>query len=242
MPALHHPHRAVPAHARCHVERGATAGGRTEHRRAPARHRRVPHRARGQGALRARVRLPEQVGGEPALAARRHRPVARLRLLDPGGPRRRLQPPPRAALRPLGGGQSPGAPRVVLRAARCAPRRRHGRTRDQAQPDPASGTTPTGRPTAPSTGSTRSTPTTTSSAGSASRPAPPVGPARVGDAPRELARSGPAARTSRIARRHPGRAGEAPRTLARLVRRHVRQRGGRPDVLAPRRADPRPGA
>lgn len=53
MPALHHPHRAVPAHARCHVERGATAGGRTEHRRAPARHRRVPHRARGQGALRA---------------------------------------------------------------------------------------------------------------------------------------------------------------------------------------------
>ena len=187
--ALDDAHRPVRAHARRRRERRPAAGRRAERRRVPARAGGLPHRAARQGALRARLR-----------PRRRSGPRTAWRATGSTGPYRgfehaelAMHVPTSASARcsTTASGSSTTTARGVRRgfspllAARTG-RRRHRRARDDASTrSRASGTTPTGSPTARSRTSTRCPTTPTGSCGCRfPDPHHPWDPPAVGAAPR----------------------------------------------------------
>ena len=175
--ALDDPHRPAPEHARRVDERRCRSRStRRRSRRCSTR----PATARRSSASRTSSRSSTRSPASPRTASpvgrspprsrvrRHHRAAPRLRALRVGDPRRRRV----AALRALAGRRpiprrsgcstrcSTPCSRSTRSAAATPAHRRCTTTRSRA-----SGTTPTGWPTARSPGSTRSPPTTTGSAG-----------------------------------------------------------------------------
>ena len=217
---------------------------------------RLPHRADRQGALRAvhgSVRtLHRELGGAVGrgdaaqpLGRRHDRTAPRLRAPRVRDPWRGRH----AALRPMDHGESPRSDRDVLLGDRRVVQRERGRwwryrrPAGEGQPDPARlvphrlGRRSHDRVARFGRGRRRLV-----LLDELPRPAPSVGPARVGDGPRRLARGAVAGRIPDRpcrARTHPRRQTPA---LAPLVRRHagVELRG--PEILGTGDAHREPGA
>ncbi len=178
--------RPVRAHARRDRQRRAAAAGRAVDRRVPARPGGLPHRAAGQGALRAGLRLQAPLGRELHVGTRDGRSVPRVRARRARGARAVGGQARAAALRPLvdryarrRGDQG------LLAPAGGRAGRRDRRAGDPHQPDPARlvphrlGRRP--HDCLPRLAARR---LRLVRLDVVPRPAPPVGPAGVGAAPR----------------------------------------------------------
>ena len=217
--ALDDAHRPVRAHARRDRERRAAARGRAVDRRVPARRGRLPHRAARQGALRARLRPPAPVAPRTTCRSRastgpyRGFEHAELAMHVPAVGKRALQHYGRWLIDTHGIEATQG----LLAVARGRARRRDRRARDADQPDPAR--------LVPHRLGRRSHDRVPRLAARrrrlvrvdvVPRSAPPVGSARVGAAPLQLARPRPPARPSRHrTRRSSACSRRSPRTGSR---------------------------
>ena len=230
--ALVDDHRTVRAHARGGRQRRAAAARRAEHRGLASRAGGLSHGAAGQGAFRAGPGLSGALVREPDGARELDRPLPRLRAHGA----RDARPARRMALLAVAAEEpSRGARRILAGALRSA-RRRHRRTRGQVQSDFARELSHRlGRRSHDRVSRLARPERELVCLDELSRPASPVGSARKGGAPDQLARSRSARGLSRIARqdRKDPRAEAAP--LARLVRRAVRQLRGRAQHVRARR-------
>ena len=160
--ALDHDHRPVRAHSRRRRQRRRAAARLAERRRVSPREGRLPHRAAGQGALRARVRFAGAMVREQDGRQEFDRSVSRLR----SDGTRDAHTGRRLALLAVDAETSSRRDRRLRADSERDARRRHRRARSEVQSRSARALPHRlGRTRARSRISTRSIPTTTGSYG-----------------------------------------------------------------------------